>query len=78
MQDGDVNYLLWRLRSTLATDRVPVFVMCNNSVEQLTADRLRRDVCGKQGALRVFRKPLDIDELLVAIKKHCALEYKRV
>ena len=77
MQDGDVSYLLWRLRSTPATDRVPVFVICKSSVDQLTVDLLKRDVCGKQGALRVFKKPLDIDELLLAIKEHCPLEYKR-
>jgi CheY-like chemotaxis protein len=75
MKEGDVNYLLWRLRSTPATERIPLFVMSGRPFDEATEEALKRDVCGKRGALRVFKKPLDIDELFLALKEHCALEY---
>jgi DNA-binding response OmpR family regulator len=78
MLDGDVNYLLWRLRSAPATDRIPVFVMSDRALDRIAIERLKSDVCGKRGALRVFKKPLDIDELFLALKEHCGLEYKSV
>jgi DNA-binding response OmpR family regulator len=78
MRDGDLNYLLWRLRSAPATDQIPVFVMSERNFDQIAIDRLKADVCGKRGALRLFKKPLDIDELFLAIKKHCALEYNSI
>ena len=31
---------------------------------------------GQRGAERIFKKPLDIDEVFLAVQKYCALESK--
>ncbi len=75
MPDGDLNYLMWRLRSTPATEKIPVFAMSGRHLDEWTDAELKRDVCGQPGVLRFFKKPLDIDELFRALQKVCPLEY---
>jgi CheY-like chemotaxis protein len=71
MSNGDTDYLLSRLRSTAATDSVPVFVMSEKRLDEATELRLRRDVCGRPGAVQLFTKPLDITLLFPALQKYC-------
>jgi CheY-like chemotaxis protein len=76
MKEGDVKYLLWRLRSSPATAKIPVFVMSGCNLDEADEEAVKRDVCGKRGAIRVFHKPLDVEELFSALQEHCALEYR--
>lgn len=71
MPNGDVHYLLWRLRSTPAMQGTPVFVMSGRPLDDVTKANLMRG-----GAERLFLKPFDIDELFRALQKYCALDYK--
>jgi CheY-like chemotaxis protein len=71
MPNGDAHYLLTRLRSTAATESVPVFVMSEGRFDEATESNLKREVCGRPGATRFFRKPLDVEELFPALQKFC-------
>jgi CheY-like chemotaxis protein len=74
MPDGDATYLLWRLRSTPATENIPVLVMSGRQLDESTEQLLKREICGRPGAARVFRKSFDTDELFGALQKFCAFE----
>src|SRR5471032_1198038 len=74
MPDGDAQYLIACLRGTLATARIPVFVISGKPLDESTEMGLRREVCGHTGAAHVFRKSFDTDELFAALKKFCAFE----
>lgn len=76
MIKGSVNYLLWRLRSNRETERIPLFIATGCLIDEATEELLKRDVCGKPGALRVFRKPIDVSEVFLALKEHCDLNYE--
>lgn len=75
MPEADVNFLLWRLRSTPATERTPVIVMTALQLDPATEARLLRGDGGGQGVAAIFKKPLDVNELFRALQKYCALEY---
>jgi CheY-like chemotaxis protein len=70
--NGDAYYLLSRLRSTAATDSIPVFVMSEDRLDEATESDLKRDICGRPGAVRFFRKPLVTEDLFPALQKFCA------
>ncbi len=72
MSNGDTRYLLSRLRSTAATDSVPVFVMNERLIDAEIESNLKRDVCGRPGVARFFKKPLDPEELFPVLQKFCA------
>jgi CheY-like chemotaxis protein len=59
MPRGDVNFLLWRLRSTPGTEKIPVFVMRGRSLNEPTEANLWRNICGGPGAARIFKKPFE-------------------
>jgi len=74
MPDGDAQYLLYRLRSSPATDRIPVFVISGRKLDARTMEALRRDIRGRPGAARIFKKSFDTKELFDALKKYCAFD----
>jgi CheY-like chemotaxis protein len=74
MPDGDAKYLLHRLRSTPTTENIPVFVISGRPLDETTAQTLRREIGGRPGAARIFKKSFDTDELFGALKKFCAFE----
>ena len=76
MPTANINFLLWRLRSTSGTESIPVFAMSGIQLDKKTAEDLVNGQFGQRGIERIFRKPLDIDQVFTAIQKHCALEYK--
>jgi CheY-like chemotaxis protein len=78
LPNGGIPYLLSRLRTTPATENIPVFVLTERDLDQMTRDSLMREVAGKPGAARVLRKSLDTDELFGALQKLCGFEYNRV
>ncbi len=78
MPNGGVPYLLSRLRTTPATQNIPVFVLTGRILDDMTKDSLMREVCGKPGAARIFKKSFDTDEFFGALQKLCGFEYNRV
>lgn len=74
MPNGDAKYLLHRLRSTPATATIPVFVISGQPLDEVTTQSLKRDICGRPGAMKIFKKSFDTDELFGALKKFCAFE----
>jgi CheY-like chemotaxis protein len=74
MPDGDAQHLLHRLRSTPATENIPVIVVSGKAVNDLTEQTLRRKICNHPGALRVFAKSFDTKELFDALQKFCGFE----
>ena len=74
MPDGDAQYLLYRLRSTPATEKIPVFVISARRLSELTEQELKRDICGRPGALRIFTKSFDTHELFEALQKYCGFD----
>jgi CheY-like chemotaxis protein len=74
MPDGDVRYLLSRLRTTPATANIPVVVLSGGNFDQMTQDSLLREVCGHPGAVHVLRKAFDTHELFEVLQKFCGFE----
>ena len=74
MPDGDARYLLHRLRSTSATENIPVFVISGKPLDDVTAQTLRREIGARPGAAQIFKKSFDTEALFSALKKFCAFE----
>lgn len=72
MPDGDAQYLLYRLRAVAATAAIPVFVISARKLTVLDEQTLKREISGWPGALHVFRKSHEIDELFDALRKFCS------
>jgi CheY-like chemotaxis protein len=75
MPNGDVIYLLWRLRGTAATESIPVFVLSGRHLDETTIGTVKREILGRPGAVGVFKKSFDTQELFTAIQKVCSFEY---
>jgi CheY-like chemotaxis protein len=75
MPHANIDFLLWKLRSTPATEKIPVFAMTGYDLDAVTKERLTNHPFGRRWVDRVFKKPLDVDELFLAIQKHCPLQY---
>lgn len=78
LPNGGVAYLLSRLRTTPATRNIPVFVLTGRNLDEITQQNLMREVCGKPGVARIFKKSFDTDELFGALQKLCGFEYNRL
>jgi CheY-like chemotaxis protein len=74
LPNGGIPYLLSRLRTTPATENIPVFVLTGRNLDQITQQSLMREVCGKH----IFVKAFDTDELFAALQKLCAFDYNRI
>ena len=77
LPNGGIPYLLSRLRTTAATENIPVFALTGRNLDEITTHNLTLEVFGKPGAARVFRKSFDTDELFGALQKLCGFEYNR-
>jgi len=78
MPDGDSQYLLYRLRSTPGTENIPVIIMSGRPLSELLQQTLKREISGHQGALMIFRKSFDTNELFDALQKFCSFEKRSV
>jgi CheY-like chemotaxis protein len=78
LPNGGIPYLLSRLRTTPATENIPVFVLTGRNLDEITQQSLMREVCGKPGVARIFVKTFDTDELFAALQKLCGFEYNRI
>ncbi|HUI97625.1 MAG TPA: response regulator [Xanthobacteraceae bacterium] len=76
MSAADIHFLLWRLRSTAGMENVPVLAITGAALDDWTTANLKKGEFGRRGVERVFRKPLDIDELFSELKRYCALNYQ--
>ena len=74
MPDGDAKYLLFRLRSAAATENIPVIVMSGRALDEVTRQGLRREICGRPGAARIFKKSFDTHELFHALQSFFSFE----
>lgn len=74
MPDGDAQHLLHRLRSTPATENIPVIVVSGKALNDLTEQTLRREISNHPGALRVLAKSFDTKELFDVLQKYCGFE----
>jgi CheY-like chemotaxis protein len=77
LPNGGIPYLLSRLRTTAATQNVPVFVLTGRELDEITRQSLQREVCGKPGVAKIFGKSFDTDALFGALQKLCGFEYNR-
>lgn len=78
LPNGGIPYLLSRLRTTAATENIPVFALTGRNLDEITTRGLTLEVFGKPGAARVFRKSFDTDELFGALQKLCGFENNRL
>lgn len=78
LPNGGIPYLLSRLRTTPATEDIPVLVLTGRDLDEITVQSLMRKVCGKPGVARIFKKSFDTDELFGALQKICGFEHNRM
>jgi CheY-like chemotaxis protein len=76
MPNGDAQYLLTRLRTTAATENIPVIVLSGRKLNEVTLQNLRREICGHPGAAQILRKSQDTHALFEALKQFCGFERK--
>jgi CheY-like chemotaxis protein len=74
MPNGDAQYLLTRLRTTPATENIPVIVLSGRKLNDVTEQSLRREICGHPGAVEILRKSEDTHALFEALKNFCGFE----
>jgi DNA-binding response OmpR family regulator len=75
MPEGGGHYLLWRLKSTESTKHIPVIMITGQTFEPGTEHAMGRDVVGRNGAVKFFRKPLDTDALFRELQLHTSIQY---
>jgi CheY-like chemotaxis protein len=76
MPNGDAKYLLTRLRTTAATENIPVIVLSGRKLNEVTQQSLRREICGHPGATQILGKSQDTQALFEALEKICGFERK--
>jgi CheY-like chemotaxis protein len=71
MPHGDAAYLLAKLRGTPDTSCIPVIVQTGRRLNDSIRQRLREQVCGQPGALRILQKSFDARELFEVLQRLC-------
>jgi CheY-like chemotaxis protein len=71
MPNGDAEYLLTRLRSVPETMGIPVIVQSGRRLNDAIRQRLRQDIGGQPGAVRILRKSFEARELFEALQRLC-------
>jgi CheY-like chemotaxis protein len=74
MPNGGAQYLLAKLRTTPATLNIPFIVVSEGQLDETSSQVLRREICGHPGAVQVWRKSQQGDELLAELQKFCGFE----
>ena len=74
MPNGDAQYLLTKLRTTAATENVPVIVLSGRQLSDVTVQILKREICGRPGAAQILRKSQDTSALFEALQKFCGFD----
>ena len=76
MPEGGGHYLLWRLKSTDATRHIPVIMITGQTFEPGVEHSIGRETTGRNGAVKMFHKPLDTDALFRELARHCSIQYQ--
>ena len=76
MPEGGGHYLLWRLKSTEATRHIPVIMITGQNFEPAVEHSIGREATGRNGAVKMFHKPLDTDALFRELAQHCSIQYQ--
>jgi CheY-like chemotaxis protein len=71
MPNGDAEYLLTRLRSVPETKSIPVIVQSGRRLSDSLKQKLRRDIGGQPGAVRILQKSFEARELFEALQRLC-------
>jgi CheY-like chemotaxis protein len=71
MPCGDAEHLLTRLRSAPETQRIPVIIQTGRRLNAVTRRKLREEIGGQPGAMRVLQKSADLTELVEALRRVC-------
>jgi CheY-like chemotaxis protein len=71
MPNGDAEYLLTRLRSVPETKSIPVIVQSGRRLNDSLKQRLRRNIGGQPGAVRILQKSFEAQELFEALQRLC-------
>jgi CheY-like chemotaxis protein len=71
MPNGDAEHLLARLRSVPKTSGIPVIVQSGRRLNDSIKQRLRQEVGGQPGAVRILRKSLEARELFEVLQRLC-------
>lgn len=74
MPNGDAQYLLTKLRTTVETENIPVIVLSGRKLNEVTVQSLQREICGHPGATEIQRKSQDTSALFETLKKFCSFE----
>jgi DNA-binding response OmpR family regulator len=74
MPNGDAQYLLTRLRTTAATENIPVIVLSGRQLNEVTIQSLKRDIRGRPGATQILKKSQDTHVLFETLRKFCGFE----
>lgn len=74
MPNGDAQYLLTKLRTTTATENIPVIVLSGRQLNDVTVQSLRREICGHPGAAEILRKSANTDSIFETLQRFCGFE----
>jgi CheY-like chemotaxis protein len=77
MPNGDAQYLLATLRTTRATQKIPVIVLSGGHVDAIARLALQREIGGFPGAARIVQKSADQRELFEALQEFCGFHPDR-
>jgi CheY-like chemotaxis protein len=74
MPNGDAEFLMRRLRSTTATEKIPVIVLTGRPLHVTTEQNLKREIRGNPGVAEILRKSENTEPLFSALQKFCGFE----
>jgi CheY-like chemotaxis protein len=74
MPNGDAQYFLTKLRTTVATEKIPVIVLTGRRLDDSNVQNLKREICGRPGATMVLKKSFDTEELFSALEQTCGFD----
>jgi CheY-like chemotaxis protein len=77
MPDGDAKYFLTKLRTTVATEKIPVIVLTGRRLDDINVQNLKQEICGRPGATTVLKKSFDTGELFSALEQSCGFDKVR-
>lgn len=75
MPDGSGDYMIWRLKSTGSTKRIPIIVITGKRRDADRSPPLDQDTMGHGGPVKYFQKPLDLDALHKEVSQHCTISH---
>jgi len=77
MPNGDAKYFLTKLRTTVATEKIPVIVLTGRRLDDTNVQNLKREIWGRPGATTILKKSFDTEELFCALEQSCGFDKVR-